>query len=393
MKAYVLDGVWDPKPEYLPPQRDLRDKRAVFSKMIYRNLKAGIVDVPLPKVGDDDVLIKVGACGVCGSDMHAGNMDEEGYTKYAGHLRLPVIMGHEFSGEIAEVGRNIKKLKPGDLIAVEQMRPCGKCDACKAGYFNSCREIEEVGLSVDGAFCEFACVPEHYCCPINDIAQMLGNKVAAFEAGALAEPAGVAYNGIAVRGKGIAPGTYAAIFGTGPIGLAAISLAKAAGAAQIFAIDLSHERLKLAKACGADYLLNPLDLAEQKLQIADVVLEYTQGIGCQTVVEAAGAPESTYPQIVTLMSINANVVVLGRCPRLAPMDLEQFIVKGCSLSGSIGTAGSNIITSVLSLMANGRIDMRKIITGRFTLENTQAGIDEARLGHHGKVMISQFYGN
>jgi threonine dehydrogenase-like Zn-dependent dehydrogenase len=105
MKAYVLDAVWDPKPEYAPNEREVKDKRAIRSDMVYRNVKAGIKDVPTPKVGDNDVLIKVGACGICGSDIHAGNKAEDGYTKYAGHLKLPVIMGHEFSGEIVETGK------------------------------------------------------------------------------------------------------------------------------------------------------------------------------------------------------------------------------------------------------------------------------------------------
>lgn len=391
MKAYVLDGVWDPKPEYVPNEREVKDKRAIRSNSVYRNLKEGIKDVPVPRVGDNDVLIKVGACGICGSDIHAGDMAEDGYTKYAGHLKLPVIMGHEFSGEIVETGKNVKGFKYDDLIAPEQMRPCGSCDACKAGYFNSCRNIEEVGLSMDGAFCEYALVPENCCYNINELADTLGDKVAAFEAAALAEPTGVAYNGIVVRGRGITPGSHVAVFGAGPIGLAAIAIARAAGAAKIFVIDIIDERLKLAKLCGADHTINPNFLKRQNTTVANVILDATHGIGCKTVIEAAGAPDSTYPEIVKLMAINANVVALGRSPKPAPIDLEQFIVKGCSLSGSIGTSGSGIVPSVLRMMSSGSLDMRKIITGRFPLLKISEGIQEAESGHHGKVMISQFY--
>lgn len=391
MKAYVLDAVWDPKPGYTLGEREIKDKRAIRSDMVYRSLKAGITDVPMPKAGDSDIVIKVGACGICGSDIHAGNMAEDGYTKYAGHLKLPVIMGHEFSGEIVEIGKNVSGFKIGDLIAPEQMCPCGSCDACKTGYFNSCRNIEEVGLSMDGAFAEYALVPGNCCYNINDIAELLGDKVAAFEAAALAEPTGVAYNGIVVRGRGVTPGTHVAVFGAGPIGLAAISIARAAGAAQIFAADISDGRLKLAKLCGADHTVNPLSLKQQNTTVADYIMEATHGIGCKTVIEAAGAPESTYPEIVRLMSINANVVALGRSPKLAPIDLEQFIVKGCSLSGSIGTSGNAIIPSVLRMMGSGSLDMRKIITGRYPLHKTPEGIQDAKGGHHGKVMISQYY--
>jgi threonine dehydrogenase-like Zn-dependent dehydrogenase len=391
MKAYVLEAIWDPKPGYTPNQREVKDKRAIRSDMVYRDIKAGIKDAPVPEVGDNDILIKVGACGICGSDMHAGNMADDGYTKYAGQLRLPVIFGHEFSGEIVEIGKNVTGFMVGDLIAPEQIRPCGTCDACRTGYFNSCRNIEEVGLTMDGAFCEYTLVPANCCYNINNIADLLGDKVAAFEAAALAEPTGVAYNGIVVNGNGVTPGTHVAIFGTGPIGLAAVAIARASGAADIFAIDISDERLELAKACGASYTINSATLGKQNISVADVVLEQTKGLGCKMVVEAAGAPQVTYPEIVKLMSIDANVVALGRSPKFAPIDLEQFIVKGCRLSGSLGTSGNGIIPSVLKMIASNRIDMRKIITGRYPLIKTPEAILDARGGHHGKVMISQFY--
>lgn len=391
MKALVMDAIWGPKPGYSPDAREQRDKRAVRGDLVYRSVKTGLMDVPTPRIGDTDVLIKVGACGICGSDMHAGSMGEDGYTQYAGHLRLPVILGHEFSGEIVEVGKNVNSVRIGDLIAVEQIRPCGLCDACKMGLFNNCRNIEEVGLSMDGGFCEYAVVPEKYCCSINGIADFLGNKVAAFEAGALAEPIGVSYNGMMVGGGGITPGTHVAVFGGGPIGLAAIALARAAGAALVFAIVKGEDRARLAKACGADYVLNPLGLKAPGIPVSSLILDSTHGIGCRTVVEAAGAPDSTFPEIVRLMSINARVVTLGRSPRLAPVDLEQFIVKGCTLSGSIGTAGSDIIPSVVRMMATGNLDLRNIITGRFHLTDIEEGIRSAKTGRHGKVMISQHY--
>ena len=152
-----------------------------------------------------------------------------------------------------------------------------------------------------------------------------------------------------------------------------------------------EERARLAKACGADYVLNPLEMKAQGIPVFSVVLEKTHGIGCRTVVEAAGAPESTFPEIVRLMSINARIVTLGRSSRLAPVDLEQFLLKGCTLSGSIGTAGSDIIPSVVRMMATGSLDLRNIITGRFHLASIEEGIRSAKTGRHGKVMISQHY--
>ncbi|MGI6152868.1 MAG: scyllo-inosose 3-dehydrogenase [Christensenellaceae bacterium] len=391
MKAYVLEGKWAPKPGYVLNPREERDHRAARGNMVWKDVTASIKEWPTPEIGPTDVLIKVGACGVCGSDMSAAKMDDEGYSHFSGHLRLPVILGHEFSGEIVEVGKEVTKVKVGDLIAVEQIRWCGECSACRKGKFNSCENLEEIGLSDHGAFCEYAKVPEKYCCNINEIADLLGDKLAALEAGALSEPTGVSYNGIMINGGGVQPGANVTVFGTGPIGLAAIALCRAAGAAKIFAFDTVTEKLELAKKVGADFVYNSIDVAKQGSSPTEIVMEKTHGLGCSKVVEAAGAFNKTYPDIVNIMSIGANVVQLGMSPGLATIDLTPFQIKGCSLSGSLGTAGSDIIPSVLRMMAQGSIDMRKIITGRYSLDDTAQAIKDASAGGHGKVLVSQHY--
>ncbi|WP_066646066.1 scyllo-inosose 3-dehydrogenase [Christensenella timonensis] len=391
MKCYVLEGEWSPKEGYCLNEREKRDHRAARGNLVWKNLRAGIVTREDPQIRDDEVLIRVGACGVCGSDMHAAEMDDEGYTKFSGHLRLPVIMGHEFAGEVVEVGKDVKDYRVGDLIAAEQIRWCGKCPSCRIGKFNNCYELEEIGLSADGAFSEYAVVPEKYCCNINGIAELLGNKQAAMEAGALSEPTGVAYNGMMINGKGVTPGSHVAVFGSGPIGLAAIALARAAGAAKVFAFDTVNEKLELAKKVGADFTYNPVELAKQGSSAADAVMEDTAGIGCKMIVEAAGNPDRTYPDIVQLMSIGANVVQLGMRGGLSQIDLTPFLIKGCAFTGSLGTAGNAIIPSVLRMMEQGNIDMRKIITGRYHLDLTAEAIEDAKSGVHGKILVSQNY--
>lgn len=391
MKAYVLDGKWAPKEGYELNPREKADRRAARGDFVWKDVKAGVVDWETPRPKDNQVLIKVGACGVCGSDMHAAETDADGYTMFAGHLRLPVIMGHEFSGEIVEVGKDVKKYKVGDLIAVEQIRWCGKCDACRIGMFNNCFELEEIGLSDHGAFSEYAVVPEKYCCNINNIAELLGDSLAALEAGALSEPTGVAYNGMMINGRGVQSGSHVAVFGTGPIGLSAIALARASGAARIFAFDTVEEKLGLAKLVGADYTYNPIELARQDSSPTEVVMDATSGVGCKVVVEAAGNATRTYPEIVKLMSIGANVVQLGMSGGLSTIDMTPFQIKSCSITGSLGTAGNGIIPSVLRMMAQGSIDMRRIITGRYNLMDTAMAIDDAKSGKHGKILVSQLY--
>jgi len=391
MKAYVLEGKWAPKDGYVLNPREERDHRAARGNFVWKDLSASVKEWPTPQVGPKDVLIKVGACGVCGSDMSAVKMDDEGYTKFSGHLRLPVILGHEFSGEIVEVGKEVTTVKVGDLIAAEQIRWCGECPACRKGKFNSCYNLEEIGLSDHGAFSEYAVVPEKYCVLINELADLLGDKMAALEAGALTEPTGVAYNGIMINGGGVQPGANVAVFGTGPIGLASIALCRAAGAAKIFAFDTVTEKLELAKKVGADFIYNSIEIKEQGLTPTEIVMEGTGGIGCSKVVEAAGAPNHTYPDIVNIMSLGANVVQLGMSTGLSQIDMTPFQIKGCSFTGSLGTAGSDIIPSVVRMMSQGSIDMRQIVTGRYNLDDTASAIKDASNGKQGKVLVSQHY--
>ncbi|MGI6152866.1 MAG: scyllo-inosose 3-dehydrogenase [Christensenellaceae bacterium] len=391
MKCYLVEADFSPKEGYVLNEREKRDHRAQRSSMVFNNLRAGLSECEKPKPGPKDVLIKVGACGVCGTDMHAGFAGEDGYTEYTGHLRLPVIMGHEFSGEIVEVGSEVTEYKVGDLIAVEQIRWCGECFACRKNKFNSCINIEEVGLSMNGGFAEYAVVPQKYCVSLNEVAERLGDKMAALEAGALAEPTCVSYAGMMINGGGVQPGAHVAVFGSGPIGLAAVALARAAGAAKIFVFDTVDEKLELAKKVGADYVFNSITLAKEGSSPAERVLDITKGIGCGMVVECAGVPSKTYPDIVQLMSIGATVVQLGMGGALATIDLTPFQIKGCRIVGSLGHAGSDIYPSVIRMMAQGSIDMRKIVTGRFNLSDVEEGIEAAKSGKHGKVLISQHY--
>ena len=182
MKAFVADAEWAPKPEYQLSERELRDKRAMRADFVYKNMHAELKNVDIPQIKEDEVLLRVGACGVCGSDLSALKTKEDGYSAFASHVKFPVILGHEFSGEVIEVGRDVTTVKTGDIVAAEQIRWCGTCRVCRTGMFNQCLNLEETGLSCDGAFSEYAVLPEKYCCVIKEIAEKLGDKMAALEA-------------------------------------------------------------------------------------------------------------------------------------------------------------------------------------------------------------------
>ena len=391
MKAYVCEADWAPKAGYVLTERESRDKRALLGNQVWKNVRASLKDVPKPKMGKEDVIIKIAACGVCGSDLHITEMDEENYSKFASHTRFPVILGHEFSGEVVEVGEDVTEVKVGDLIAVEQIRWCGKCYSCRIGMFNQCKNLEEIGITADGGFAEYAVVPQKFCCNINNIAELLGDKVAALEAGALTEPTAVAYSGMFINGGGFKPGANIVVFGAGPIGLAATALAAAAGGSKIIVIDIDDYRLGLAKDMGATDLLNPIALGKQGLTGGDAVLELTGGIGGGMIVEAAGASTKTYPEIEKCMAIGAKVISLGMQATPVTTNMIAFQRNNARIQGSLGQAGSDIFPSVLRLMASGRIDMRKMVTGRFPLDQVKEAIEDVHNKPNAKVLVGDIY--
>jgi threonine dehydrogenase-like Zn-dependent dehydrogenase len=386
MRAFYVEADWAPKDGYQLSERELSTKRALRGNSIWKNIKGSVVDRPIPKYDEDQVLIKVGAAGICGTDAHLLRQDENGYSKYDGHSKYPIITGHEFSGEIVEVGKKVKKLKVGDLVGVESMHWCGECDACRRGMFNQCKDLEEPGLTYDGGFAEYAAVRAKYCYPLNDIVNYYGDKMTALELGAMIEPTGVAYNGLFVRGGGIRPGGHVVVFGAGPIGLAAISLMKTAGAANLICFESIPERVELAKQCGADLVYNPLDFKSPDEQ-AQMLMELTNGVGISLFAECAGATKFTYPVMGKAIAIGGKTIQIGHTIGLTPVDIFNWQWNAATISGSNGQSGQGIYPDVIALMAAGRIDMRKMVTGRYPLEDIEEGMKITA----GKVLVSTAY--
>lgn len=391
MRCFYVKADWSPKSEYKVSPREESTKRAYRGNFIWKNFKYGITDRPLPQVKPDEVLIKLGACGVCGSDAHVLETDKEGYTVYPNHCKFPIIIGHEYAGEVVEIGSEVKTLKIGDLVCAEEMHWCGECEACRYGMFNQCQDIEETGLSIDGGFAEYVAIKAKYLFLLNDIYERYGDKIATMEAGALVEPTSVAYNGMFIRSGGFQPGGHVVIFGSGPIGLAAISLARTSGAAKIIVFEITPERMKLAELVGADYVYNPIKLEKDGVDFCELIKDITNGFGASMYVEAAGNTLKTYPVIEGSMSINSKTVQIGLVAEMTPIDLVAYQLKGAHIHGSNGHSGHGIFSSVIRLMASGRIDMRKIITSRVPLEQTDEAIKISTDRGDGKVLVSQYY--
>lgn len=387
MRAFYVEADFEPKKGYVLSEREKETGRAMRGNSIWKNIRGSVTDRPMPICKEDEVLLKVGAAGICGTDAHLLKKDEEGYTLYNGHSKYPIITGHEFSGEIIETGKKVKRLKVGDLVSVESMHWCGECDACRRGMFNQCRELEEPGLTYDGGFAEYAVVKAKYCYSLNAIVDYYnGDKMAALEMGAMIEPTGVAYNGLFVRGGGIRPGGHAVVFGAGPIGLAAISLLRTAGVAKLIAVESVPDRVNLAKECGADYVLDPTAFESPEAE-AEEILRLTDGAGVSLFAECAGANKFTYPVMGKCMAIGGKTVQIGHFNGLTPVDMYNWQWNAATISGSNGQSGQGIYPDVIALMASGRIDMRKMVTGRYNLEDIQEGMKITS----GKVLVSTSY--
>ncbi len=384
MKGLVLSAQWEPRPGYQVSAWEKETGKAIEGAQVWRNPKLEIKEVPTPKAGPGHLVLRVKACGVCGSDVHFYETDPDGYILYPGLTKFPVIIGHEFSGEVVEVGSGPEtaKFKVGDRVTCEEMVWCGHCRPCRDGFPNHCENLEEIGFTIDGAMAEYIAVPAKLCWKVDAVFERYPDEETAWEVAATTEPTCVAYNGIFERAGGFRPGAYVVVYGAGPIGLAAIQLCKAAGAAKVIAFEVSETRKKLAKEVGADYVYDPREVTP-----SEVVMDITHGEGADLSVEAAGAPEKTIPEMEKTLAINGKITVIGRAAQRVPMFLERFQVRRSQLFGAQGHSGHGIFPSVIRMMGAGLIDNTKMITSRFPLAEAVAALEKATKREDGKIMI------
>jgi len=338
-------------------------------------------------VGPKDLLIQVKACGVCGSDVHMYEKDREGYVLYPGLTRFPSILGHELSGVVKKVGSEAKGFKEGDMVTTEEMIWCGECTPCRNGVPNHCVNLEEIGFTIHGGFAEFLKVGAKYCWKIDAMLNAYGSEDRVYEAGSLVEPTSVSYHAMFTRGEGFKPGAFVVVYGAGPIGLAAISLAKAAGAGRVIAFETAQGRLELATKVGADFVFSPVELEKNGVAPNQKVMEITGGFGADMQIEAAGAPAKTLPQMEKSLAIGGKITWIGRADVQAPIFLENFQVRAGQVYGSQGHSGHGNFVNVIRLMAAGKIDMTKIITRRYRLDETLSAMEQATKRVDAKITL------
>ncbi len=381
MNALRLLADWQPKDSYKPSPLEERTRRVTSGSQVWKNPRLELGIVPDPVIEPNEVLVQVEAVGICGSDMHMYESDRDAYMLYPGLTRFPNILGHEFAGRVVEVGKGVKGLEVGDPVAAEEVNWCGVCDACRRGLVNHCTSMEEIGFTTPGAMAQYIAVGAKYCWKLTELAERIGEPEA-MVLGAMVEPTGVSYHAMFNRLSTWKPGVYAAVFGGGPIGLAAIALARAAGASQIIAFDVSEHRLEMARKLGATATINPTGI-----DLNDAMLQLTRGHGADFVVEAAGAPQYTLSPLTTGLAVGATIAHIGRSEKPTSLALEHYQVRGVQLAGSLGHAGHGTFPNVIRLMASGRLDMRAMVSARLPLSDAIAAFKRLESRQDAKIIL------
>jgi len=332
----------------------------------------GIVlrDIPTPACGPNDVLIRVRHAGVCGTDLHIWEWD--GWA--SSRLRPPVVVGHEFSGEIVALGPEAESaglLHAGDLVTAEGHIVCGHCLQCRLGEYHLCQRTQIIGVDRDGAFAEYVAMPASNVIPLNGIPT---------EIGAIMDPLGNAFH--TVLEGGAVPGATVLVIGCGPIGCFAVGVARAAGASLVVASDLNPRRLEIARCMGAHVVLDP-----RETDLVAHLRELTGGAGADLVCEMSGQP-SGHAQAFAAARLGGRVNLLGTPSRPTEVDFARDIIfRGLTLYGVTGRKMYETWQQMRRFLGAGQLDPRPVLTHRFSLERIADAISVIKQGQAGKVIL------
>jgi len=329
-----------------------------------------IVDMPIPEIAANEVLVKIKKAAICGTDIHL--YDWNNWCENV-NAKNPMIIGHEFCGEVVEIGSNVTLVKTGDLIAGETHIPCGKCMLCRTGKQHICKDMKILGVHTDGVFAEYAKIPE--ICAW----KLLTNTPS--EIGAIYEPFGIAVHGV-LRDK--IAGLSTVIIGAGPIGLFAANVASISGAKQVFVVDLNEYRLKLAAKMGDNIVtLNP-----KKDNVANIVSEQTDARGADVVIELSGSVQGTKAGF-NVLGKGGRISLIGLHTQEVPLDLvNDVIYKEATIYGITGREMFNSWYQTESLIKSGKLNIEKVLTHEFRLDEVEKAILIAKEGNCGKLIIN-----
>jgi L-iditol 2-dehydrogenase len=306
-------------------------------------------DFPDPEIGTDDVLIRVKACGICGSDVH-------GSTGKTGRRIPPLIMGHEAAGIVEDTGTNVKDFQNGDRVCFDSTVYCNSCENCRAGFFNRCESRQVLGVSTPefkrhGAFAEYVAVPSW-------IVSKIPDKLS-FTHAALLEPVSIGVH--AANRAPLLTNDTVVVIGAGTIGLFILQAARLRGAGKVFISDINEFRLDVAGKLGADEVINP-----EKSNLKEIVLKNTKNKGVDVAFEAVGFA-GTFQDAVSVTKRGGHLVAVGNVEKMAEFNLQQFIASELTFTGSYASSGE--FHDCIELVASGKINVEPLISDVLPLED------------------------
>lgn len=328
---------------------------------------AELVEMEVPEVGPEQVLIRVKSTSICGTDYHIYIWNEWARK----NINLPQIMGHEVAGEVVRVGERVKKVKVGDYVSSETHIPCGMCYQCLTGNQHICKSMKILGVHTDGVFADYALLEEVDVWP-NDplippayasVQEPLGNAIDTIRAGD-------------VSGKNIL------ITGAGPVGLLAVGVARIFGATKIIVSEPNGYRREIAKEMGADLIVNPL-----KEDLEYIVKNLTSGKGVDFVAEMSGN-QSALKQGLKLLTPGGRMALLGIPDQEVTLNLTSDVIfKGIKLIGITGREMFRTWYIAGRLIKEKRLDLDPVITHHFSLEDFARGMELMKSGDCGKIVL------
>ncbi|MDD4368454.1 MAG: zinc-dependent alcohol dehydrogenase family protein [Oscillospiraceae bacterium] len=320
--------------------------------------------LPCPQPAPEEVLIKVAACGVCGTDLHLFNGEGGAFASH-----YPLIMGHEFAGTISQVGQAVQQLQPGDRVCVDPNLYCGGCEPCRQGAVQFCEHMTGYGTTAPGGFAEYCCVNQRSVYKIPDQLSL--------DHAALAEPVACCLHGL--DRSALKPGNSVLLTGFGPIGNILFQLARQAGAGKLAVIEPLAEKREQARRLGADLVVDPFTQDPAAALAAFGPLN--------TVIDCVGKP-GTMAQAVTLASRGATVMLFGLGTAQDELVLHPYtdiFQKELTLTGSF--INPLVTRRVINLLARERIDLEQVITDRISLKNAISVFTDSRFRRRGKILL------
>lgn len=324
-----------------------------------------LTDVPEPVIRDDEVLIQVRCAGVCGTDVHIYEWDDWA----SGRCKPPFVVGHEFAGDVVQVGSLVTDVKVGDRVTAEGHIVDGRCPMCRTGNAHVCPHTSIIGVDRDGCFADLIAMPATNVWHLDDDIS--------YEIGGIHDPMGNAFHTTLTASI---PGSTVLVTGCGPIGCFAVGIAVAAGASRVIASDVNPRRLELARTMGAHDVVTPQE-ADRAVHAA------TDGLGVDVVLEMSGVPSAVH-QAFRLVRAGGRVQMLGIPAK--PMEVDfasEIIFKGITIYGVIGRRMYDTWMQMSQFLRSGRFDPTPIITHRFPLEQYDEAIAAIKSGEAGKVVF------